>query len=148
MMEKKENPPKKVKRTYHINLEAIFKYIESRLDILECKFLVFLCNTNTNHWVSVVAINPFCVVEVNKKTGAAYDSHLCNDDEIMDGWCVMNSNSSAGNMEDSGFQEAAFTKNKATFEVRLSIPSLEKERPWRRCKRNRILRRIWKRMRK
>jgi hypothetical protein len=63
MMEKKENAPKKAKRTYQTNLDAIFKYIESRLDILEHKFLVFLCNANnTNHWVSVVVINPFRVL--------------------------------------------------------------------------------------
>jgi hypothetical protein len=57
----------------------------------------------------VVVIHPFLVVEVNKKTRAAYNSDLCNDDEIMAGWCVMNSNPSAGNMEDSGFQGTAFT---------------------------------------
>jgi hypothetical protein len=121
MMEKKENAPKKVKRTYQTNLDAIFKYIESRLNILEHKFLSFLCNNNTNHWVSVVVINPFLVVEVNKKTGAAYDSNLCNNDDIMAGWCAMNSNPSGGNMEDSGFQGMAFTKNKATFGVCLFL---------------------------
>jgi hypothetical protein len=40
MMEKKENAPKKAKRTYQMHLDAIFKYIESRLNILEHKFLV------------------------------------------------------------------------------------------------------------
>jgi hypothetical protein len=68
MMEKKEDAPENVKRTYQTNLDAIFKYIKSRLDILEHKFLIFPCNTNTNHWVSVVVINPFLVAEVNKKT--------------------------------------------------------------------------------
>jgi hypothetical protein len=71
--------------------------------------------------VPVVIINPFLVVEVNKKTQAAYNSDLCNEDEIMSGWCVMNSNPSAVNMEDSGFQGMAFTKNKATFGVRLFL---------------------------
>jgi hypothetical protein len=65
----------------------------------------------------VVVINPFLVVDVNKMNGAAYNSDLCNDDEIMAGWCVMNSNPSVGSMEDSGFQGTAFTKNKATFGV-------------------------------
>jgi hypothetical protein len=74
MMEKKEDAPENVKRTYQTNLDAIFKYIESRLDILEHKFLVFPCNTSTNHWLLEVVINPFLVVEVNKKTGAAYNS--------------------------------------------------------------------------
>jgi hypothetical protein len=121
MMEKKENAPEKVKGTYQMNFDANFEYIKSRLDILEHKFLIFLCNTNANHWVSVVVINPFCVVEVNKKTGAIYDSDLCNNDEIVTGWCVMNSNPSAENVEDSGFQGMAFTKNKVTFEVHLFL---------------------------
>jgi hypothetical protein len=69
MMEKKEDAPQNVIRTYQMNLDAIFKYIESRLHILEHKFLIFLCNTNRNHLVSVVVINPFFVVELNKKTG-------------------------------------------------------------------------------
>jgi hypothetical protein len=69
----------------------------------------------------VVVINPFLVVDVNKKTGAAYNSDLCNDDEIMAGWCVMNSNPSAVNMADSGFQGTAFPKNKATFGARLFL---------------------------
>jgi hypothetical protein len=76
MMEKKEDDPVDVKRTYETNLDAIFKYIKSRLDILEHKFLVFPCNMNTNHWVSVVVINPFLVVEVHKQTGAVYNSDL------------------------------------------------------------------------
>jgi hypothetical protein len=88
MMEKKEEAPQDVQQTYQTNLDAIFKYIESRLDILEHKFLIFLWNTNTNQWVLVVVINPCLVVEVNKKTGAAYNSDLCNDNEIMSGWCV------------------------------------------------------------
>jgi hypothetical protein len=121
MMEKKENAPKKAQRTYETNLDVIFKYIESRLDILEHRFLVFLCNTNSNHWVAVVVINPFIVIAVNKKTGAVYDSDLCNDDELMAGWCVMNSNPSAGNVQDSGFQGTAFTKNKASFGVRIFL---------------------------
>jgi hypothetical protein len=121
MIEKKENAPKAVKQSYQANLDVIFKYIESRLDILEHKSLVFPCNTNGSHWVSVVVINPFLVVDANKRTGAAYDSDLCSDDEIMAGWCVMNSNPSTVNVEDSGFQGTAFTKNKATLGVRLFL---------------------------
>jgi hypothetical protein len=121
MIKMKDNAPNDVKGSYQANLDAIFKYIESRLDILEHKFLVFPCNTNSNHWVSVVVINPFLVVDVNKRTGAAYNSDLCDDDEIMAGWCVMNSNPSVGSVEDSGFQGTAFTKNKATFGVRLFL---------------------------
>jgi hypothetical protein len=33
-------------------------YIDTRLDILENKFLVFICNIGSNHWVSVVVVNP------------------------------------------------------------------------------------------
>jgi hypothetical protein len=69
----------------------------------------------------VVVINPFLVVDVNKRTGAAYNSDLCIEDEIMAGWCDINSNPSAVNVEDSGFQGTAFTKNKATFGVRLFL---------------------------
>jgi hypothetical protein len=84
MMEKKEDAPQDVKQTYQTNLDVIFKYIESRLDILEHNILVFPCNTNTNHWVSVVVINPFLLVEVNKKTGAAYNSDLCGLDNVIE----------------------------------------------------------------
>jgi hypothetical protein len=124
MMEKKEEAPQNVKIIYQTNLDAIFKYMESMLNILEHKFLVFPCNTNTNHWVSVAVINPFLVVEVNKKIGVAYDSDLCNDDEIMAGWCVMNSYPSALNVEDSVFQGTVFTNNKLHLECASFLTSV------------------------
>jgi hypothetical protein len=131
MIEMKENAPKDVKQRYQANLDVIFKYIESRLNILEHKFLVFPCNTNGNHWVSVVVINPFLVVDLNKRTGAAYDSDLYNDDEIMAGWCVMNSDPSTVNVEDSGFQGTAFTKKRLRWECAsflTSVPHLSNSR--------------------
>jgi hypothetical protein len=108
MIKMKDNAPKDVKGSYWANLDFIFKYIESRLDILEHKFLVFPCNTNRNHWVSVVVINPFLVVDVNKRTEAAYNSDLCNEDEIMAGWCVMNSNPSVRLSRKSIHQEQGY----------------------------------------
>ena len=49
--------------TYISNLEAIQDYIDSRLDIFEHKFLVFVCNIQNMHWISVVVINPFLVFD-------------------------------------------------------------------------------------
>jgi len=45
--------------TYASNMEGIQAYIDSRLHIMQHKFLVFICNINDVHWISVVVVNPF-----------------------------------------------------------------------------------------
>jgi flagellar assembly factor FliW len=50
-------------RQYLSNLEDIQKYIDTRLDIFEHKFLVFACNIGETHWVSTVVVNPFLLFE-------------------------------------------------------------------------------------
>jgi hypothetical protein len=54
----------KEKICYHDNFACIQKYIDSRLDILEHKFLAFVFHVDDDHCVvSVVVINPFLVFE-------------------------------------------------------------------------------------
>jgi hypothetical protein len=50
-------------RSYDYNMDGIQNYIDSCLDIFENKFLVFVCNVASSHWVSVVVINPFLVFD-------------------------------------------------------------------------------------
>ena len=37
----------------------IQKYIDTRLDIMENKFLIFVCNISSTHWISIVVVNPW-----------------------------------------------------------------------------------------
>jgi hypothetical protein len=104
-------------RAYDYNLECIQKYIDSKLDILEHKFLVFLCNQSNMHWVSVVVVNPFLV----------FDHYLVGrmgtmggEDDFV-GWCVFNSNPRQDEESENGFQGTIFTKNKASYGVRLFL---------------------------
>ena len=62
-------------RTYEANMQGIQDYIESRLDILQHKFLVFVCNINNIHWVSVVVVNPFLISDPYLAGGKKYE--LC-----------------------------------------------------------------------
>jgi hypothetical protein len=41
---------------YILDLNKLKDYIDTRLDIFERKFLVFVCNVNNTHWVSVVVM--------------------------------------------------------------------------------------------
>jgi hypothetical protein len=58
-----ENATVEQQGTYSFNMQGIQAYIDSRLDILQHKFLVFICNINDLHWVSVVVVNPFLVLD-------------------------------------------------------------------------------------
>jgi hypothetical protein len=117
----KKNPTEDKKDMYETNLDAVFEYIKSRLDILEHKFLVFLCNMDRNHWVSVVVINPFVVLEANQQTGTTFDYNQCQDDDQIAGWCIFNSNVSGKDKNEHGFQGTESTKNKASFGVQLFL---------------------------
>jgi hypothetical protein len=112
-------------QTYNYNLEGIQDYIEASLDILENKFLVFLCNVNNMHWISVVVINPFLVYD---RHTLPQDDEECDDgrscfvdNEELAGWCVFNSNPSDGDTKHAGFQGTCFSKNRASYGVRLFL---------------------------
>jgi hypothetical protein len=96
-------------RQYLSNLEDIQKYIDTRLDIFEHKFLVFACNINEMHWVSVVVVNPFLV----------FDPVL--DDKDFAGWCVLNSTERSQEKQQHGFQGILHTRNNDAYGVHLFL---------------------------
>ena len=55
--------PPELLQEYNSNFEKVRDYIDSRLDILEHKFIVFVCNQQDCHWVSIVVVNPFLVFD-------------------------------------------------------------------------------------
>jgi hypothetical protein len=73
------------------------------------------------HWVSVVVINAFTMLEVNEQTGASFDYNLCQEDQTVPAWCLFNSNVSGEDKDTSGFQATVHTKNKASLGVRLFL---------------------------
>ena len=80
-------------RAYEYNLEGIQDYIDSKLNVFEHKFLVFLCNQSHSHWVSVVVVNPFLVFNQYLAEGKDYSGRtgVMGDDDFV-GWSVFNSN--------------------------------------------------------
>jgi hypothetical protein len=74
---------------YLSNLEDIQKYIDTRLDIFEHKFLVFVCNVNDTHWISVVVVNALLVFDpyLNKGKEDHCRNGVLGDDNFA-GWCV------------------------------------------------------------
>ena len=50
-------------KTINANISDIKKYIDTRLDIMENKFLMFVCNISSNHWISVVVVNAFVIFD-------------------------------------------------------------------------------------
>jgi hypothetical protein len=102
---------------YILDLNTLKDYMNTRLDIFECKFLVFVFNVNNTHRVLVVAINPLLV----------YDKFLQCDDkhdvanEEMAGWCVLNSNPHSNEKQINGFQRTCYTRNKASCGVWLFL---------------------------
>jgi hypothetical protein len=108
--------------TYNYNIEGIQDYIDSRLDIFEHKFLVFVCNQGQMHWVSVVVINPFLAFDQYLAEGRdESDRHGALGDEDFVGWCVFNSNAILDEREQDGFQGTMYTKNRASFGVWLFL---------------------------
>ena len=105
---------------YNLHLRRMYEYIDTRLDILEHKFLVFICNINVTHWVAVVVVNPFLVsdgfIHEQEDKGVTIP-----EDEDFVGWCVLNSNNRAKEKETNGFQGTVFTKNRPSFGVRLFL---------------------------
>jgi hypothetical protein len=110
-----ENATFEQQRTYQCNMQGIQAYIDSRLDIFQHKFLVFVCNINDMHWVSVVVVNPLLVFDQYMSEGKE------NNSDNFVGWCVLNSTQRVAEMEEHGFQGSFFTKNKATYGVLLFL---------------------------
>jgi len=109
-------------RTYNCNLEGIQDYTDSRLDIFEHKFLVFVCNRSDTHWVSVVVVNPFLVFDQYLAEGKDdHGRHGVLGDEDFVGWCVFNSNGRSNEREQDGFQGTMYTNNKASYGVWLFL---------------------------
>jgi hypothetical protein len=77
---------------YDMNYPYIQKYLDSRLDIMQHKFLVFVFNVNENHWVSVVVVNPNLVFGryLNNEEYVDNKKGCVGEDEIS-GWCVLDS---------------------------------------------------------
>jgi len=109
-------------RTINANISDIKKYIDTRLDIMENKFLMFLCNVSSNHWISVVVVNAFVIFDKYLREGKdnCQQSNIPHVDDNFCGWCIMNSNDNNGN-EQNGFQESVRTKNRASYGVRLFL---------------------------
>jgi hypothetical protein len=112
-------------------MQGIQAYIDSRLDILQHKFLVFICNINDLHWVSVVVVNPFLVLDQylaegnenksgkGKKNGKSEKEEVSGDDFV--GWCLLNSTQRPSETKQHGFQGTFHTKNNAAYGVRLFL---------------------------
>jgi hypothetical protein len=108
--------------SYNYMVKGIQDYIDSRLDIFEHKFLVFVCNQSQMHWVSVVVINPFLVFDQYLAEGKDdHGRHGAWGDEDFVGWCVFNSNTRQEEREQDGFQGTMYTKNKASYGVQLFL---------------------------
>ena len=75
---------------YNGHMKRMMEYLDTRLDVLEHKFLVFICNISTTHWVAVVVVNPFLVSE--EYLHGKYKGGTVLGEEDFVGWCVLNSN--------------------------------------------------------
>jgi hypothetical protein len=116
--------PRKVLKQYNYHVDKVREYIESRLDILEHKFIVFVCNVNQNHWLSIVVVNPFLVFDryVAEDNDDVSDKAVFSDDEDFCGWCVLDSLGETAKLgKDNGFHGTCATINQASFGVRLFL---------------------------
>ena len=111
--------------SYNANFDKVQNYIDSRLDILEHKFLVFVCNVNDCHWVSIVVVNPFLVfdryiAEENEDVSDKATASL--DDDDFCGWCVLDSLGSTAQLsKENGFQGTFHLTNQASYGVQLFL---------------------------
>jgi hypothetical protein len=95
-------------------------YIDTRLDILENKFLVFICNIGRNHWVSVVVVNPIIIFDKFLPEDNCEQSVKSKADDLC-GWCLLNSLANSSGKEKMGFQGTVNTKNNASYGVHLFL---------------------------
>jgi hypothetical protein len=108
--------------TYQSNPEDMQKYIDSRLDVFEHKFLVFACNIKEMHWVSIVVVNPFLVfdpyLDKGKEDGGR--NGVLGDEDFA-GWCVLSSTARQDERNQHGFQGTLYTQNNAANGVWLFL---------------------------
>lgn len=92
----------------------IQEYIDATLDIMENKFLVFLCNINNTHWISVVVVNPFLVFDKFLSQGKEDNCNPSVSPGMDDfaGWCILNSIAKHSS-EQNGFIKTVHTRNNA-----------------------------------
>jgi hypothetical protein len=103
---------------YILDLNKLKDNIDTRLDVsCECKFLVFVWYVNNTHCVSVVVINPFLVYDKFLQGDGKHDVSI----EEMAGWCVLNSNLHSNEKQINRFQGTCFTRNNASYGVRLFL---------------------------
>ena len=109
-------------RQYLSNLADIQKYIDTRLDIFEHKFLVFVCNVNDTHWISVVVVNALLVFDpyLNKGKEDSGRNGVLGDEDFA-GWCVLNSTERSKEKQQHGFQGTLHTRNNDAYGVRLFL---------------------------
>ena len=107
---------------YLSTLADIQKYIDTRLDIFEHKFLVFALNINNTHWLSVVVVNPFLVFDQYLSEGKDNCAERKNKakDEFC-GWCILNSTARHDEREQNGLQGTRHTRNNPAYGVRLFL---------------------------
>jgi hypothetical protein len=92
---------------YIADLDKLKHYIYTRL--------AFICNVSNMHLLLVVVINPFLVFD---RFLHGNGKHEVSNEE-MAGWCVLNSNPHSNEIQMNGFQGTCFTRNKASYGVRL-----------------------------
>jgi hypothetical protein len=106
------------KCAHSTNFHAVIKYIDSNSGIMDRKFLIFICNRSTSHWIAVIVINPWVISDpfINKGKGNVSDF-----DEVS-GWLVLDSNHSHYKEKtQDGFQSSLHTKGCASAGVRLFL---------------------------
>ena len=115
-----KNATVKEQDVYDSNLASLQQYIESRLDILQHKFLVFVFNVNNDHWVSVVVINTKLVFARYLNEGNELsNTHVFVDQEEIAGWCVLDS--MHGVSDRNGFKGSFDTTIKEPYGFRLFL---------------------------
>ena len=62
-LHEKTQDPTAAQRQLNKAVDDLHKYLNSIHDIMEHKFLVFVCNANDYHWVTMVVVNPFSIYE-------------------------------------------------------------------------------------
>jgi hypothetical protein len=114
------SPMPDAKLCYETNFACIERYLESRLDIMQHKFLVFVFNVNDNHWVTVVVVNAYLVFDryLNDNQDITVNDGGVGEDELP-GWCVMDSLGGVNGV--NGFKPTIHKKLKKEYGVRLFL---------------------------
>jgi hypothetical protein len=112
----------KEKQQYQNAIGNIQKYVDSWLDILKHKFLVYVCNVGRSHWISIVVINPFLVFDQYNVPSKGKDAVVL-DDEDFAGWCILDSlHRGPPNLLDfQGLHGTMGNRYKAKYGVRLFL---------------------------